>query len=183
MKIIFKLALIIFLPFLLNASELSISDFDFEKIISLKKELSEGNYSNIYSQKYSTLVSDAAIQLWEEEQLHKIATGISLRVKLTKLTGKNKRTVISRELYSAYKELDLNAKSQLIPLFVNKENSETSYYFDDAEIQELAYYSYLTFLEMDKIDLNYVIREFYELNPLANSYPYFTEELNNYLKR
>lgn len=183
MKIVFKLALIISLPFFLNAKENTISDIDFEKIMVLKKELSDGNYTNIDSQNYGTLVSDAAIQLLKEEQLRKIATGISVNVKLTKLTGKNKRTVISQYLYGAYKELDLNSKSELMPLFFNKKDSETSYYFNDAEIQELAYYSYLTFLEMDQIDLNYVIREFYELNPLANAYPYFTKELNNYLQR
>ena len=98
MKILHFLVLAVFLPVVANTGENKISNLEFERIITLKQEFSEGIYENYFDKKYGEFVSDASIQLVMEEQLHVIADGISLGLKLYDLTDSKKQKFISTGL-------------------------------------------------------------------------------------
>ena len=183
MKILHFLVLAVFLPVVANTGENKISNLEFERIITLKQEFSEGIYENYFDKKYGEFVSDASIQLVMEEQLHVIADGISLGLKLYDLTDNKKQKFVSTTLYSAYKELDSETKYELVPLFLNEKNRETSYYFDDPTIQALALGIYMSFLNRDGITVETVEQDFLEYTPLFNKYPYLTGELDDYLSK
>ena len=183
MKILHFLVLAVFLPVVTNAGENKISNLEFEHIITLKQEFSEGIYENYFNKKYGEFISDASIQLVMEEQLHVIADGISLGLKLYDLTDNEKRKFVRTTLYSVYKELDSDTKYELVPLFLNEKNRESSYYFDDPTIQILALEIYMSFLNSDGITVETAEQDFLEYTPLFNKHPYLTGELDEYLSK
>ena len=180
MKILSFLSFLLVIPVFVNAETSKISKLDFENIITLKQELSEGIYENYIANKYGEFVSYVSLKLLEEEQLHVIGNGISKGIKLYKLSGK-KKTFVYKALNAAYIELDMESKHQLIPLFLNKKSSQTSYYFDDPEIQNLTFQIYLALLKNDSITLERVEKDFFDINPTFITYPYLTGALKVYM--
>ena len=154
-------------------------EIDFEKVLILYKELHTGNYSNYLSRKYGDLISDAAMQAIQENQLNKIANRINLAAKLELELGNHKKVLelIMDELSGAYNELDADAKYELVPLFLNVKDQNTSYYFHDTDVQTWTRNTYDVLLKKDGLTFDTVESEYYKYTPLAEKYPYVFGDL------
>ena len=60
------------------------------------------------------------------------------------------------KLSDAYSELDFDSKYEFVPLFLNKQDKNTSYYFFDSEIQKWAQNSYEVLLKNDKLTFDHM---------------------------
>ena len=160
------------------------SDLNFQEILILYKEISAGKLSNFQNAKYGSLVSDAALQAVKENQLNVIATSINLNVKLEEKLGDHKVVLglIMDKLSEAYVELDIESKYELFPLFINKSEGDTSYYFHDTDIQKWALNSYKVLLKKDKLNLQNMEDEYFSNAPLAKDYPYIFGGLHEYIE-
>lgn len=157
---------------------------DFERVIQLFKEIKAGNYSNLYGTKYNKDVSDAALQAASEEQIAGIANLINLGSKLELEVENPKRVneVIMDKLRDAYIELEKDSKYTLIPLFLNEEAKETSPYFFELEIQNLAKGSFKKLLEEDNLTFASVKDSYFENTPWAVKYPNMHAEIKKFIK-
>ena len=177
-KVIAILIILIAIPFTLKSQESTISREQAANIIKLKEELLNGKYENYLNDKYSQFVSNAALQLLEEEQLYVIGNKISLGAVMF---PNRIQDLIDRLLPAAYIELDHDAKDQLVGLFINANGRDTSYYFKDPKVQDLVQIAYIKLLLNDGISLEKVVTDFFKNNPLHATHPYITGELEKVL--
>ena len=131
------------------------------------------------------MISDAAMQALGENQLNRISAEIILNIKLEEELGDHKKilNLIMDILSKAYIELDLDSKYMLVPLFVNKKNSNSSYYFFKPEIQKWVYNSYEVLLKKDNLTFENMLKEYHNQTPLSKKYPYIIEGLLEYIKQ
>ena len=152
---------------------------DLDQIFVLIKEMKTDNFSNAISDKYGKTTTEAAMQVIKEEQLHIISNIIHVGAKLEIELGNHKQVLelIMDKLSDAYVELDSDSKYVFVPLFLNKEDENTSYYFFDSEVQKWAQNSYEVLLKKDKLTFEDMKEEYYACTPLAKEYPYMFGEI------
>ena len=178
MRFLTILFLLIYFPVASASEENTITPNQAKNILYLKQELFEGKLDNYDNNTFGQFVSDAALKLLAEEQLHTIASGISRGVKLF---PKRREEFVKIFLFAAYKELDKESKYELVGLFLGEKDNDLSYYFDDLEVQDLAMQAYLTFLENDGIFVDQVVSDYYKYTRLLDTHPYLTGEIAQHI--
>ena len=160
-------------------------NLDLGKVLILYKEISASNFSNFKSDKYGRLISDAALQAMKENQLNVIANLINLGAKLEETLGDHKvlQSIITDRLSEAYVELEIDAKYEIFPLFINKSGKNTSHYFHELEIQKWALNSYEELLQKDNLTIRVMEKQYFENTPLAKDYPNIIGVLHEYIEQ
>jgi len=147
---------------------INIEDLDFDEISIVYDELKRANYGVILSGKYNDITCDAALRIVKEEQITIISDIFRRAVSLYGVSGSPSRVVIDKLINDPYIELDLESKHELVPLFYPNETDtiSSSMFSNRDNIRDEAYEIFLEKLDRDKLNIDDVMREYKENNPL-----------------